>query len=237
MTAKKLIQFNRAVDNATFTDNGPAPAVKFLPAWYRKMAKHIGGKVGVDVFDRVDLPLSIKACPPFLDSMMSGYIIAAEYDLLVSYENDVPVFRWKAGGELVHPHDARQIVPEQIPEGYSSSPLKFINPYQIITPRGYSTLFVHPLNRAELPFYTLSGIVETDVYKIPVNFPFLIKEGWQGVIPAGTPLVQLIPIKREIWISKLAKADLDELGKLVNTLNHRISGVYKALWWKRKEYR
>ena len=50
----------------------------------------------------------------------------------------------------------------------------------------------------EKRFKVLDGVVDTDTYYNNINFPFI----WTGgsgefVIPKGTPLVQVIPFRRE----------------------------------------
>jgi len=231
----KKIRFNRAFDHAGVTDHHPSVATKAIPKWYRQMVKYIGGSKS---FDGSGGPnLTIKACPPFLDSMMSGYMIYTEFDMNVSWNEGEPYFEWRAGGSLISTHDKDQIVQEQIPDGFSKQPLKFNNLWQIVTPPGYSTLFTHPLNRTELPFYTISGIVETDTYKGVINFPFMIKESFEGIIPAGTPIVQLTPFKREVWKMELGKADKEKIEENQIKLNHKLIGGYKTQWWRRKEYR
>ena len=180
---------------------------------------------------------TIKACPPFLDAMMTGYVISTEFDLFVSFENGVQDFYWKAGGQLVTTHNKTQIDKKQIPDGYSDQPWKFTNYYKIKTPSGYSTLFMHPLNRDDLPFRTLSGMVETDGYTLPVNFPFFLKKDFEGIIPAGTPIVQLVPIKRELWKMSLEKIDEKEFQIESLKFHHKIISSYKSTFWKKKEYK
>lgn len=231
----KKIQFNRAFQHAGITDHSPSVATKAIPKWYREMLKYIGGEKTFDGAGGANL--TIKACPPFLDSMMSGYMIYTEFDMNVSWPNGEPYFEWRAGGDLISTHGKEQVVPEQIPEGYSDQPLKFNNLWQIVTPPGYSVLFTHPLNRTDLPFYTISGIVETDTYKSVINFPFLIKADFEGVIPAGTPIVQITPFKREVWQMQLGEADPKEMDQSQIKLNHKLMGGYKSQWWRRKEYR
>jgi hypothetical protein len=60
-------------------------------------------------------------------------------------------------------------------------------------------LITHPINRYDLPFTSVSGLADYDVYPLPGNVSFHIKEGFEGTIPAGTPIMQIIPIKREDW--------------------------------------
>lgn len=229
------IQLNRAHPTAGVNGYDPTPSVNALPTWYKKMAKFINSEKKTNGQGQYNM--TIKACPPFLDSMMSGYMIYSEYDLLVVQEEAGPKVEWRAGGDLISVHGKEQMVPEQIPPGYSDQPFKFNNLWQIKTPKGYSILFTHPLNRTDLPFFTISGVVETDAYKSVINFPFLIRSDFEGEIPAGTPLVQLFPFKREVWKMEKGDADQAEIAKSQLQLNHKLIGGYKSQWWTRKEYR
>lgn len=229
------INFNKVMPSAGVTGHDPSSSVKAIPEWYRKMAKYINGNKKPD--GHGSFPLTIKACPPFLDAMMSGYTIYTEYDMHVTQNEDGPWFEWRAGGDLISTHGKEQIVPEQVPEGYSDQPLKFNNGWQIVTPKGYSTMFMHPINRTELPFFTISGVVETDTYKPVINFPFLVKKDFEGIIPAGTPIVQVFPFKREAWKIEIGDANLEEIEKSQLKLNHKFIGGYKSQWWQRKEYK
>lgn len=230
----KTIEFNKASDFADITGHSPTPASRAIPKWYKELLKFIDNKKVSD--GRGNLPLTIKACPPFLDSMMSGYMIYTEFDLNVTLMDGEPRFDWAAGGDLISTHGKKQIASEQVADGYSDQPFKFNNLWQIVTPKGYSTLFTHPLNRPDLPFETISGIVETDTYKNIINFPFLIKKDFEGIIEAGTPIVQLTPFKREVWKMRKGTADPKEIADSVVRLRHKMFGGYKAQWWRRKSY-
>lgn len=231
----KKIQFNRVFEHSGVTGHSPSSATAATPKWYKKILKYDNGEKKFDGNGAANL--TIKACPPFLDSMTIGYVIYTEFDMHISWEEGEPRFEWRAGGDLISMHGKNQITPEQIPEEYSTQPMKFNNLWQIITPPGYSSMFVHPLNRTDLPFHTLSGIVETDSYKSVVNFPFLIKKDFEGTIPAGTPIVQIIPFKREVWQKEIGDVDQKEFHRNEIKLNHKLVGGYKTQWWRRKEYR
>ena len=230
--AKKLISFLKTDEDATLTGNGPAPASKSIPEWYRRLASHLLPKGEAGHHTKVTL----KACPPFLDSMTTGYVIRTEFDLLVEQINGEPYIQWKDGWVQVQKHVDDQVAKQQIPDGYSPHPLKFISPYVVKTPAGYSSLFVHPLNRTDLPFMTLSGVVETDLYYSNVHFPFFIKEGFEGIIPAGTPIVQVIPLKREVWAHEIDEVDKGKLRQTQLKLRAKIVRSYKNQWWKKKSY-
>jgi hypothetical protein len=51
---------------------------------------------------------------------------------------------------------------------------KIINPWKIKTPKGYSCLFVSPLNNSDDRFSIISGIVDTDTFPNEINFPIII---------------------------------------------------------------
>ena len=67
------------------------------------------------------------------------------------------------------------------------------------------------------------------------NVPFFIKSGFEGVIPAGTPIAQLIPIKREKWVYAQSWGNTAKQVEIAKELR-RGEGVYKKLFRKEKEY-
>ncbi len=105
-------------------------------------------------------------------------------------------------------------------------------------PKGYNMLVTHPLNRYDLPFTTLSGIIEGEYVVQPSgSFPFYIKHGFTGLIEQGTPIFQIIPFKTESWESQ----KIEGLSK-IGTTNQKASnlvfnGWYKNKFWTRKEYK
>jgi hypothetical protein len=76
--------------------------------------------------------------------------------------------------------------------------MKFHNFWTIVTPPGWSCLFVDPLNRPNGLFEIVAGIVDTDRYTAPVHFPFFAT-GPDGLhaIEKGSPMVQVIPFRRD----------------------------------------
>jgi hypothetical protein len=113
---------------------------------------------------------------------------------------------------------------------------KFQQEWTNKTPKGVSILFTHPSNRFDLPFRCFSGFVDTDKYNLPVHFPFILKKGFEGIIPAGTPVAQLFPIKRTNWKSKVVKWDADESYKANRNFQRTFAASYKKNYWNRKEY-
>lgn len=193
-----------------------APAKKFIPDWYR-----------VGNFD------SLKSCMPFLDSFLTGYIISLPYDLHVRLNGDTPEIKLSDGtiyNGSVRDIESKNLVP------FSHYDVEFAWDLctAITIPSGSSILFTHPLNRHDLPFTTLSAVVDGEFTLIPHGaIPFYIKSGFEGVIEAGTPIAQIIPFRQDSW-----KAEIDE-GLFESSKKNRRSmpkDWYKKSSWKRKSY-
>jgi hypothetical protein len=200
--------------------NHPTPASKNLPQWFKKMA---------GVIDGIQ---TIKKCMPVFDSLTSGYIVVLAADVYFD-GNEIQQI---STNHMVMAHHQSQIEGMPVPPEYKSKPYKWINYFTIKTPRGYSTLFTHPINRMDLPFYTLSGVVETDKFGLTVNFPFFIKKNFKGIIPAGTPIAQLIPFKRDDWKSEVNDTKPVKLPAYRFTMHNPPLGYYKKHFWSRKKY-
>ena len=87
-------------------------------------------------------------------------------------------------------------------------------------------------------FKILPGIVDTDTYTPPVNFPFVLTdENYEGLIPAGTPLAQVIPFKRESWeMSFGSQKEKDRANDDSVTSRSRFFDAYKNLFRQKKTY-
>ena len=224
------------------TDEGqllpPIPAANSLPDWYKRKRPYTGGAKKHLASSEGSKNVTVKWCNPFGDALTSGYFLVLENDVQVTIENGEQAWVWFRGGEkFINSHSKDQISPELIPQGYSPQPWKFLNNWGIKTPPGYSVLFTHPMNRTELPFLTLSGVVDTDGYNQPVNFPFLIREDFEGIIEAGTPIAQVVPFKREVWTAEIEEFSPAKVAGITGSYARKIFRPYKLGYWKRKEYK
>jgi len=113
---------------------------------------------------------------------------------------------------------------------------KINNPWAVETPGGYSCLFTPPLNNEDSPIIPFSGIVDTDSYSAPVNFPFQLKEGFRGLIPAGTPLIQVLPFKRESWKMQIEIGRTAKINRIESSVQTIFRNVYRNMHWNRKSY-
>ncbi|NJR14046.1 MAG: hypothetical protein HC779_07695 [Phyllobacteriaceae bacterium] len=178
----------------------PVPSKAYLPAWFRKLPAITPEAEGLN-----STGLTVKRCMPFLDAMTTGWIIplAATVRLEITEGGKTVNSGWDFDRTMVSNHGSHQIA------GHPMShlpPCKFHNHWTIRTPPGWSCLFINPLNRPNGIFEIVSGIVDTDTYTSEIHFPFFAT-GDEGlhVIEKGSPLVQVIPFRRD---SAMIEADI-----------------------------
>lgn len=232
----KFLPLNQKVaDNIS----GPKPAKLYLPEWLRSMPRDVpqlGGQGSVP---------TAKKCMPFVDSFLSGYIQELPCDIKIyksgtrpGSNEDVIKYEWagpfKPMSSREQSENRRLIFPKF--DGYYHTELQWDTFWEPHTPKGYSALYTHPANRFDLPFQTMSGIIDTDEWPVTGPVPFLLKEGFEGVIPQGTPIYQITFIKRESW-----EASYSDYDSIVEKLQYQarsvFTGGYKKKFWKRKDFK
>jgi hypothetical protein len=216
----KKITFHSAAPD--FEIPKPSPSSKSVPGWFRKMESVAEGI------------MTVKKCVPFLDALTSGYTIPLAAD--VYWDKGRGSFESDAVSTVVSGHHIVQSKDVKIPEEYDLQPHKWINYWHIQTPRGYSSLITHPLNRTDLPFYCFSGVVDTDKHPMIINFPFVLRKDFDGKIEAGTPLVQVIPFKRDRWSSNFIEEGNGHYYENQHKVEQPPFGYYKRKFWERKAF-
>ena len=193
----------------------PLSAKKTIPDWFKKIPPHN------------EDDMTVKKCVPFIDAMSVGYTILNHMDIRIwqrSSDGDVRIDwidekhkEWMERWPPIETHPQRQI-PGSPMSGFTI--LKYMSPWIIETPPEYSLLFLPPINRLELPIVPLVGLVDSDTYQNNVNIPFihthLEPDDKKHIIPAGAPICQVVPIKRDDWKAEYTFLDREQLDKQEN---------------------
>lgn len=229
-----LIEFVAGTKEAFKFVTPPKPAKNYIPQWFKDIPPFNPKKPEWD--QEGNLNLSVKNCLPFVDSLTAGYIQETWAEIYVGTENEKLVVRQADGPAVLQ---TRPKVNTKIDEN-EFYPFEFTWQQHFIAklPNGYSSLIVHPLNRFDLPFVSMSGIVDNDVFDNHQigNIPFYIKKSFTGFIPIGTPMFQLIPFKRDNWDSKIAPFDEDEMTRKYLLNGRHFKNFYRNFKWQKKTF-
>jgi hypothetical protein len=207
----------------------PVPALKKAPDFYKAIRPQSGSHPETS---------TVKRCIPFLDALSAGFIIplwadlhvvAKDGELSLSFPRNFPMSKsLEQHGYIQFPGHPFADKP------YGKNFLKFMNPWVIETAPGYSCLFTTPLNHLEPRFKLIDGAVDTDTYHNNINFPFL----WTGgdgefFIPKGTPLVQVIPYKRETFTLEVGVTNVERRDNVKARLGTYIKDAYRREFWSK----
>jgi hypothetical protein len=208
----------------------PVPAALGLADWFKAMPATAFNAVLAQEDN------TVKRCPPFIDAMTCGFLIPLICDVKVENGEFTWDFDPPPGGAVdflrspIGFHDPGQVTGTPLFDA-DRFMVKFHNLWTIEAPDGYSLLFTHPVNRFDLPFTTLTGLVDCDRYHDAwVHFPALWHDtNFCGVLPKGTPVAQCIPVKRDNWTVSTAAFTEEETQRAYD-LTHAIfreTGVYR----------
>ncbi len=169
----------------------PVPAREALPEWFRRIPA-----VDKQRLSTTDNALTVKRCMPFLDALSAGWVLplAATVRLEIRDNGQTVDAGWDFDKTMVSNHHSYQVAGHPM---QPRPPCKIHNHWTIRTPKGWSCLFVAPLNRPNSVIEVAAGVVDTDEYPALIHFPFFATAP-DGLytLEKGTPLVQVIPFER-----------------------------------------
>ena len=249
---ENVIEFSAHEDYFALKEDYPTPIKLNIPEWYKKLNHTLLNK-------------TIKGCMPFLDTLTSGYLLKIPQDFNVRHNvdnkdekgkefkdsfqtfglHDVTQFLNAKNINLnssLDVHSIAQVEGSPFIENNKNLPFyKILNPWKIKTPKGYSCLFVSPLNNSDDRFSIISGIVDTDTFPNEINFPIIFNGDKYPVlettIKKGTPYVQIIPFKRDSWKMALSPRKQKEVQNTRIFYGLKILNIYKENFWKKKSWK
>ena len=248
----KEIEFSAHEDYFALEEDYPIPAKLNIPEWYKNLEHTIFKK-------------TVKGCMPFLDTLTSGYVLKMPQDFHVRHNVDNKNEKGeniKDSFQTFGLHDIAQILSAKninlnsgqdvhsigqvegspfIEKNKNLPFYKILNPWKIKTPKGYSCLFVPPLNNSDDRFSIIPGIVDTDRFPNEINFPIIINGDKYPVlettIKKGTPYVQIIPFKRDFWKMTLKPRKQKEIQYNRIFYGLKILNIYKDKYWNKKSWK
>jgi len=249
---EKVIKFSAHEDYFALKEDYPTPIKLNIPEWYKKLEHTLENK-------------TVKGCMPFLDTLTSGYLLKMPQDFYVrhnvinknekgeEFKDSFHTFGLHETSAILYSkhinlnssldiHSLKQVEGAPFINKNKNLPFyKILNPWRIKTPKGYSCLFVPPLNNTDDRFSIIPGIVDTDTFPNEINFPIIINGDKYPVlettIKKGTPYVQIIPFKRESWKMTLKPSKQKELQNFRLFLGLKLLNTYKDRYWNKKSWK
>lgn len=236
------IKWNPTEDNLLPVVSPPIPASQALPTWYTNMSNK-GDETKSSpcmVNGEFAFNTTLKRCQPFRDALSFGYVQLAWQDIFFQTDEDNSIdFGFPISPSICHLRET-QNTSYPVNPMYNGIEFAWEPKWYPELPKGYSCLITHPLNRFDLPFVTLSGVIDADDYVIShsfANLPFYLVKGFTGVIPTGTPLWQIIPFKRDSWEGKPNAFDIKKYVKETSRVKRHLLNAYRKEHWKKKVYK
>jgi hypothetical protein len=210
-TRKPLIQF---VSNIPGLDEieecKPKPTNKYIPQWWKDMP--------LDAFHQshiVPAMETVKGCPSFPDFFSQGFVIPAWCDILLNYDKKTEQWSTRSGRKdgsnqfMVESHPKEQFLRFADAKFMGDKQyfiFKFVCPWQVITPKGYSVLQLPMFYHYSNEFTVMPGIIDTSVHhEINQQVAFTSDKN-EIFIPRGTPIAQYIPFKNTKYNIKIRSA-------------------------------
>ena len=248
----KEIEFSAHEGYFALKEDYPIPAKLNIPEWYKKLQHSV-------------MNMTVKGCMPFLDSLTAGYILKMPQDFYVRHNVDnknekgeifkdsFQTFGCHGKSEVLNSlfinlnsnidnHPVKQLEGSPLIDKNKNLPFyKILNPWKIKTPKGYSCLFVPPLNNTDDRFSIIPAIVDTDTFCNEINFPIVLNGDkypvLEDTIKKGTPYVQIIPFQRNSWKMVLTPRKQKEIFHSRIFYGLSLINIYKEKYWNRKSWK
>lgn len=180
-------------------------------------------------------------CPGMMDMMQAGYIVPAWADIHIKANRAGVVATVANNYEQMTPMNDKLIAAQVQPDSdVKPFAMKFPAPWALFAKPGYSALVLPATYHS--PFlrdlYVPPGIVDYDTLPT-INFICMAMRAGEFHIPAGTPLLQVIPYKRDKLITAsrgpATRAERDKINHGFAPVR-AILGAYRKYCWSRKQY-
>lgn len=201
-----------------------------LPDWYKK-SKSYGDFP--DPALHKDKKMTIKKCMPVLDYLSTGVNLHLPFAIYAHGRglNKMVTSSLNHHNCKIGHHSPTQVQEFPVSDEWMTQPYKIDFPFVIEAPSGFSCLYVPQYPYPDYPLLFPAAMVQTDKYRAPVNFPFFIKNDFEGKIDAGTLFMKIVFVKREKMdvVYNEHGADNGRMLQYRQMVESWGSGFYKAL--------
>lgn len=211
------------------------PASKFWPEWFKNQRANTD-----DSKEYRRESSTLRRCPAVLDVLGMGYIIPLWCDYKVTQVKNMQgtEVRYMTPPNVSSMFTA-QLHPEEQMDNYPfhkdsyRGAFKFMNPWMLRTPPGYSSLIITPTYSKNDNLEVMHGVVDTDIYhELHINTIFTAPIDKEITFERGMPLAQVIPFKRETFEMETAVGDYRSSHSKITQFIH--NSLFKAQHYRPK---
>lgn len=185
---------------------------------------------------------SYARCPGMSDYATSGYVLTAHTDIHIKANSAgvvVQVTPMACDSARLQPtqFDFKLVDGMTTMDGVKAYAGKIPLPWTIQARKGYSAYYLPPLMHADYldKIFVYPGIVDCDAYHT-VNFVFSPIKECEFTIAAGTPLLHIIPFKRENIVAECDKATIEETDRHLFNFVSKVKHFYRKYFHGKKSY-
>lgn len=170
------------------------PAAEFVPEKFKKLPTKL--KSGDH---RIDDIFSIKVCPGLQDYMGMGWVIPAWCDIEITPQgSDFPLVRYSEPTMKQGFHHQEQLGDFLDTKFKNRHAVKLDNPWLTYAKDGWSCMYLPMSYHENQGFYALPGVIDHDKGALQSPINIMISTDEKFVIKQGTPIVQVVPFKRQV---------------------------------------
>jgi hypothetical protein len=216
---------DRLTENPPYINNA-----KTIPSWFRKIPKSLGSIrscTGTLDYLQVGATIPLWTNTKFTPNFSNPWVWEVEMDNMPyahAFGNEP--FRYESTGEC--PMTSKR-------EIKNGSYPKLVNPWYVRTAPGWSCLVIPMFFEPSTKYQIVPSIVHTDFYH-SLNVVLNIYTDQSFEIKAGTPMVQLIPFKRNSDFEKMSIGDAVH-HKLLSTRGFNDFGLFPSTGGTGKAYK
>lgn len=210
-----------------------------LPSWWRKQLGYIDNNRQVE---SGQLKLTVKKCQAVFDSMTMGYYLKCPMDLYIDSTQENLTFSLSApelNGHVLSTHSREQLSEYPTQDHYHKDILR-IHPMWIVeTEKGFSSMFLNPMHADSSPITAVPGVIDTDKYPSDGYLSFNVKKGFKGIIKQGTPIIQVIPFRRDEWKSIIIDDQNSDsyISNITTSVRSVFENGYRIKFWTKKIFK
>lgn len=186
-----------------------------------------------------------QSCPGMVDYFGAGYLILAHVDIHIRANSEGVSIKLESLAPLAK--EIEQALPFDFGMVAGMAPIdkdvakfagKITLPWSIVAKKGFSGYAVPAVMHSNFldKLFVYPGVVDYDRFHT-VNFVFSPIEDCDIVIPAGTPLLQIIPFKREDITAVCKRATNDEEETHFFNITSKLSHYYRKYLSRPKPFK